>query len=105
MTCAEVDAEIQSYMTKIGKHFSRKWSWNHHHDNCMSKDCCRAMIVDGHMKGTRLVCDYSEGEIEGEEIGSIQVGCKKTQINGSYYCVDHQFSTISKEQSYLMTHT
>lgn len=29
------------------------------------------MIVDGHMKGTRLVCDYSEGEIEFEEIGRV----------------------------------
>lgn len=37
LTCAEVDAEIQSYMTNIGEHFSRKWSGNHHHDNCMSK--------------------------------------------------------------------
>lgn len=43
-------------------------------------DCCRAMVVDGHMKGTRLVCDYSEGEIECEEIGSVKVGCKKTPI-------------------------
>lgn len=56
------------------------------------------MIVDGHMKGTRLVCDYSEGEIECEEIGSVQVGCKKTPIKVSYYCEDHQFSTISTEQ-------
>lgn len=56
------------------------------------------MIVDGHMKGTRLVCDYSEGEIECEEIGSVQVGCKKTPIKGSYYRVNHQFSTISTEQ-------
>lgn len=38
------------------------------------------MVVDGHMKGTRLVCDYSEGEIECEEIGSVKVGCKKTPI-------------------------
>lgn len=36
LTYAEVDSEIQSYMTKIGEHFSRKWSGNHHHDNCMS---------------------------------------------------------------------
>lgn len=56
------------------------------------------MIVDGHMKGTRLVCDYSEGEIECEEIGSVKVGCKKTPIKGSYYCVGHQFSTVPTEQ-------
>lgn len=55
------------------------------------------MIVDGHMKGTRLVCDYSEGEIECEEIGSVKVGCKKTPIK-SYYCVDQQFSTVPTEQ-------
>lgn len=56
------------------------------------------MIVDGHMKGTRLVGDYSEGEIECEEIGSVKVGCKKTPFKGSYYCVDHQFSTVPTEQ-------
>lgn len=28
---------------------------------------------------------------------TVQVGCKKTPIKG-YYCVDHQFSTISTEQ-------
>lgn len=26
------------------------------------------------------------------------MGCKKTPIKGSYYCVNHQFSTISTEQ-------
>lgn len=63
------------------------------------------MIVDGHMKGIRLVCDYLEGEIECEELGSVQVGCKKTPIKGSNYCVDHQFYTISTEQSFLVTNT
>lgn len=56
------------------------------------------MIVDSHMKGTTLVCDYSEGEIEFEKIGRVKVGCKKTSIKGSYYCIDHQFSTIPTEQ-------
>lgn len=56
------------------------------------------MIVNSHMKGTTLVCDYSEGEIEFEEIGRVKVGCKKTPIKGSYYCIDHQFSTIPTEQ-------
>lgn len=34
-------------------------------------DCCWVMIVDGYMKGIRFVCDYLEGEIECEEIGSV----------------------------------
>lgn len=36
LTCAEVDPESESEMTKKGAHFSRKWPGNHHH-NCMSK--------------------------------------------------------------------
>lgn len=60
------------------------------------------MIVDGHMKGTRLVWDYSKGEIECEEIGSEKVGCKKTPIKGSYYYVDHQFSTIPTKQARII---
>lgn len=56
------------------------------------------MIVDGYMKGIRFVCDYLEGEIECEEIGSVQVGCKKMLIKGFYYCVNYQFFIIFIEQ-------
>lgn len=56
------------------------------------------MIVKGHMKGTRLIWDYSEGEIECWGIGTVKEECKKTPIKGNYYCVDHKFPTVPTEQ-------
>lgn len=54
----EVDAEIQSYMTKIREHLSRKWSGNHHHDNCSQKVC----------NVRRHTLYHSEIELPGHEI-------------------------------------
>ncbi|XP_062572427.1 uncharacterized protein LOC134234383 [Saccostrea cucullata] len=94
LVCSEVDAEIQRLLPRIHEHFTKKWSGSHHCDNCKSKDCSQALIIDGHMKGTRLVCDFMEGDICCEEIGSITVGCNQTPVKGSYFCVNHQHSLM-----------
>ena len=60
--------------------------------NCyLIADCSKALVIDGHMKGTRNVCDNTQdGHINCEELGNVTVGCKHTPLKGSYYCTQHQ---------------
>ena len=59
-------------------------------------------MIDGHMKGTRLVCDYDGDEICSEEIGVLRIGCKKTPLKGSYFCIDHQDCHISEQVCFVL---
>ncbi|CAC5391177.1 unnamed protein product [Mytilus coruscus] len=58
------------------------------------RDCSEALVIDGHMKGTRLICDNDIGDVYCEELGNINVGCMKTLLKGFYFCVDHQASHV-----------
>ena len=61
-------------------------------------DCSEALVIDGHMKGTRSTCDERNETLYCEELGNISIGCKKTPLKGSYYCTEHQPIKIEREK-------
>lgn len=65
-----------------------------------NSDCGAALILDGHMKGTRLVCDHSYGRIvQSDEVGEVELGCPQTPLKGSYYCLEHQSDRLVDESA------
>ena len=61
-------------------------------------NCGVALILDGHMKGTRLVCDHSYGRmVTSEEVGEVELGCPQMPLKGSYHCLSHQSDRLEDE--------
>ena len=51
---------------------------------------CKCFIVDGHMKGTRRVCENTNARLVdmGPEIGKAVLGCSGSPLPGSRFCRD-----------------
>lgn len=65
------------------------------------KSVVEAIVIDGHMKGTRSVCGATEVKtIDSEELGSIQIGCWKMPMKGSIYFTGHKH--VKEEQKKLL---
>ncbi|CAC5365724.1 MED23 [Mytilus coruscus] len=86
----------------LEKHVDQLWTsftknWSSHTDSCNHKVCSKALVLDGHMKGTRSVCAEKKSETKtSDELGDVVVGCKKKPAAGSIYCKKHA-STVTKE--------
>ncbi|XP_062599962.1 uncharacterized protein LOC134261552, partial [Saccostrea cucullata] len=82
---------LESEMNGLWRTFSVKWSSSFHTDNCKHEECCKAIVRDGHMKGTRSVCAATDVRTtESEELGSISMGCWKMPVKGSLFCAAHK---------------
>ena len=56
----------------------------------LNSDCMLSLIIDGHQKGARNICDHLTGnKICIPEIGDLELGCIQTPTIGSYSCVKH----------------
>lgn len=65
---------------------------------------CKAIVIDGHIKGTRSVCCATEVKtIYSEELGSIQMGFWKMPMKGSLYCTEHKH--VKEEHKKVITNT
>ena len=57
-----------------------------------SLECRRCCVMDGCMKGSRLVCAADDViELKSNELGTVMTGCRNNPLKGSYYCLDHQY--------------
>ncbi|XP_076101176.1 uncharacterized protein LOC143070960 [Mytilus galloprovincialis] len=87
----EIEALLEFHVEKLWKGFSKKWSSSFHTDNCKHAECSKAIIIDGHMKGTRSVCAARGVKtLESEELGTVEMSCTKMPCKGSLYCHDHK---------------
>ncbi|CAF1543645.1 unnamed protein product [Adineta ricciae] len=59
--------------------------------------CSVAIIIDGHQKCRRRVCRYKDVEVRTEEFDKLVIGCCRTPLPNSCYCVLHQNCQLSKE--------
>ena len=64
-------------------------------------------IMDGHMKGSRLVCGAVDAvSVKTDELGSFTLGCPNTPLLRSYYCLKHQVCVMMIDQiMFIISHT
>lgn len=94
------EKDMQTILPLLRKHFTKKWSGPNHKNNCANKDCSKSVTLDGHAKGSRLVCSVTNAvEHSSEELGVIETGCPLSPLKGSYYCIEHQNVQISDQKN------
>jgi hypothetical protein len=54
-----------------------------------SDECSKCLVVDGHQKCRRRICGFKDVRIDTEEMNGIVIGCCRTPVSNSKYCVIH----------------
>ncbi|CAK9189218.1 unnamed protein product [Sphagnum troendelagicum] len=66
--------------------------WSNHKmliGSCGTK-CSRCVVIDGHQKCRRRICRAKQVQVDTEEFQSLTIGCCRTPLRGSHYCLLHQ---------------
>ncbi|CAG2232580.1 unnamed protein product [Mytilus edulis] len=84
----EIRQANKKYMEEVSSNYkdNSKKFWSY----IKSKECSKAIIIDGHMKGTRSVCSArGVKNVESVELETVEMSCSKMPCKGSLYCQDH----------------
>lgn len=72
--------------------FSHLWM---NHETIIGRcndQCSKCLVVDGNQKIRRRLCGYKDVRVHTNEMEGIVIGCCRTPVSGSRFCVCHQES-------------
>ncbi|CAF3600940.1 unnamed protein product [Rotaria socialis] len=86
------------------------WSSHKNIIGACNSTCSAAVIIDGHQKCRRRVCKYKDVRVETDEFEKLVIGCCRSPIPQSHYCLLHHdqqqteeiSSTVSKSYKMIL---
>ena len=89
-----LDQVLLDIRSTIFGNFVKKWSAHSHDTQAQTDDCNLLIVFDGNWKIFRDKCAYDNIFVRTPEFEAIPIGCTKSPISGSYFCVEHASEDI-----------
>lgn len=89
MLLSEFDKWAWTNYSKMLSWFIYLWSSHKEIINPCNDTCSSAVIIDGHQKCRRRVCKNKDVEVETDEFDKLVIGCCRSPMHKSHYCLLH----------------